>query len=367
MSFDTEIPTWIAAKFDPHHKHLDTHLAEDKESRDHSPCPSLTSSRGTMESDSDGEDNHTSMTMQFVRFIANRLPTVTGAKNYDGIPEGPPAVGDLDHGGAESMRSDHAVDGGSCKPVGRDHRHDEPEQQAVASSTAEGYQEVGGVAKCTEVDEDRDDISDCSLLDISGAGRASIPLSRGLSSQSVSLTSGWEDSGSCVSDDGDSVADELISRICDIVLEYCGGSTARGDIDSTNRAIASAATDFVLELLEELTMPQLKQCAADEGSSSSLGSDLRNGDYGASSGQVGGSGSGGKALGTGGDAQEGETGGDGPLRPPNGPKLSGDTNARTKFAYSCPYRKHNPLRFSVSSKRYKQCATVSWQSLDRLK
>jgi len=309
-----------------------------------------------MESDSDGEDNHIAMTMQFAPFVANRLPAVTGAKSYDDIPEGRPAGGDLDHGGAGPKKSGHAVDRGSCKPVGRDHRHDQPEQQ------------VGGVAKCTEVDKDRDDILGCSLLDISGAGRASVPLSQGLSSESVSLTSGWEDSGSCVSDDGDGVADELISRICDIVLEYCGGPTLRGDFESTHRAIASAATDFVHELLEELTMPQLKQCAADGGSSSSLGPDPRNGECGASSGQVGGSGSGDKDLEAGADGQDGGIGGDGPLRPPNGPKpVSDSTNARTKFAYSCPYRKHNPMRFSVNSKRYKQCATASWQSLDRLK
>ncbi|GAB1319574.1 hypothetical protein MFIFM68171_09784 [Madurella fahalii] len=242
------------------------------------------------------------------------------------------------------------------------------DQHVEAFADANNSQEAEDVPTCMEVDEGPDDTPDCSSMDISGSPLSQVLPSMAPSTQPVSLISDDEDSRSCVSDNEDDVADEVISRICDIVLEYCGGPAAHGNIDSISQAVESAVTDFVHELLNDLTAPpQMNQCMADGGSGSALNPDLGSGGYGASSGEMRGAGLGGQGLSAGGSAQEGGLEGNGPPSPKKGATTNGDKNAPICFKYSCPYRKHNPLRFSTNSQEYRQCAIVGWSRFDHLK
>ncbi|KAK3339668.1 hypothetical protein B0T25DRAFT_560366 [Lasiosphaeria hispida] len=241
------------------------------------------------------------------------------------------------------------------------------DQQMETFTDANKSQEAEDVSTGMNVDEDPDNTPDCSSMDISGSPLSQVLPSLALSTESA-LISDEEGSRSCVSDGGDDVADEVISRICDMVLEYCGGPAAHSNIDLVSQAVGSAVADFVHELFDGLTaLPQMNQCGADGGSSSALNPNLGSGGYGASSGEMGGAGLGGQGLSAGGGAQERGLEGNGPPSPKKGATTSSDKNAPIGFSYSCPYRKHNPLRFSINSKKHKQCATVGWNRFDHLK
>jgi len=214
-----------------------------------------------------------------------------------------------------------------------------------------------------EVDEDKEMTPACSPMDMSG-----LSVSLVSPDQSACQSDVDEDAESAASDDEDAIADEIISRVCDIVLRYCGGpATGSADLDIISQAVGTAVTDFVHELLNELsTFPQTNQCGGDGGPTPTFNPGSGDGGYGESSGAAGGAGLGGQGIPNSGESSQG-VGGNGPLRPGKGGALPNGKYLFHGHLWGCPFRKHNPERFSISDKRYKQCATTGWAKFEHLK
>ncbi|KAK0710837.1 hypothetical protein B0H67DRAFT_646264 [Lasiosphaeris hirsuta] len=186
-------------------------------------------------------------------------------------------------------------------------------------------------------------------------------------SQLASLPS-YEEDTSYDSDNEDAKIDEIISRVCDIVLESCGGSSPIGSFDTMGLAVESAVTDFVNELFDELqTLPPVKECVAHERSGSASTSDLSLGGGYGSLGGVGGSGTGRRGNpGSGGGMRNRGTGGNnGPPSPEKGEVAADDGIRSSGFKYGCPFRKHNPARFNIRD--HKQCAATGWGGFNGVK
>ncbi|KAK0627335.1 hypothetical protein B0T14DRAFT_512438 [Immersiella caudata] len=225
-----------------------------------------------------------------------------------------------------------------------------------------------------EVDEDdRRTLTPDSTLSPMDTSRVSSRTSAASRSQSEDQSTDDEDAESGGSDDEDAIADEMISRVCDIVLRYCGGptrATSNADLDAIGQAVGTAVTDFVYELLNELSAaPRIVQCTGrgTTGPSPTFTPEPSGGGFTGSSGAPGDrrAGLGGQGASNSGHGSQG-FGGNGPTKPGQG-GLAHGKDPPAEFRWSCPYRKHNPQRFSISNKRYKQCATTGWRTFDRLK
>lgn len=211
-----------------------------------------------------------------------------------------------------------------------------------------------------EIDKDKKMTPECSPMDTSGLSNSpASPI------QSEYESAVGENAESAASEDEDAIADEMISRVCDIVLRYCGGpATSSTDLDVIGQAVGTAVTDFVHELLNELsTFPQTSQFTGrgDGGRTPAFNPGSGGGGYGESSGAPGHgeAGLGGQGTPSPGEGSQG-VGGNGPAKPGKGGVIAHGKDPSTGSRYSCPYRKHNPERFSISNKRYKQCATTGW-------
>lgn len=166
----------------------------------------------------------------------------------------------------------------------------------------------------------------------------------------------------------DDDVDDLVCKVSDIILEYCGG---RGDdnFQSTARTVELAAEDFVCRLLNDLTAgPSVcvyRRCGNSGASGSGPNPDGRPGDSGHSGGRSGSSGENGgpPADRAPGDSQNGErSGGD---ENPSGFGKGRLDNAATSGRLSCPFRKRNPSRFNPVD--FHACATTPWKDLSLLK
>ncbi|KAK1751519.1 hypothetical protein QBC47DRAFT_391995 [Echria macrotheca] len=218
--------------------------------------------------------------------------------------------------------------------------------------------------------------SDLSPMDTSGLSSSTSPASP---SQSDDQFTAEEDADSDSSDDEDALADEMISRVCDIVMKYCGGpacATNITDLDAIGQAVGTAVTDFVHELLNDLTTPttppQTRQCTGrgNGGPLPTFSAGSSGGGYGGSSGAPGQGGADLRGQGTPGSGQGSQGfGGDGPSQPGPGGLAQQQQGMETPAEppYSCPYRKRNPQRFNLSDKKYKQCAVTGWKTFDKLK
>lgn len=178
-----------------------------------------------------------------------------------------------------------------------------------------------------------------------------------------------EESESCASSsEEDEVIDEVVGRLCDTFLAYCGEPLClnRANIDSVSQAVRSAITDLVLELFDQLSgPPQINQSVYDGASGSACNAGFSRGTSGASAGGAGRTGVGGYGLSPGSSAQEEGPGDDDPAEPRKGPVINGDQRGYRGLKFSCPYRKRNPQRFNIRDHR--TCATTGFNNLNHVK
>jgi len=206
-------------------------------------------------------------------------------------------------------------------------------------------------------------VPDCSPMDMSGSPR---PTGSPAGTSPSSINEQSSCCGSDSTDSADSIADELISRLSDIILDYCGGPAIHGNFDVISQAVGSAVADFVYELLDELgTFPSMNQCPDRGGSDSTFstrfGGDEEDPSRGVDGQSLGGQG----APDSGGGMQQRGTGGDGPPNPKkSGIATSGDNPSKV-FRWSCPYRMRNPGRFNIRD--HKSCVIYGWISFEKLK
>ncbi|KAK4449739.1 hypothetical protein QBC34DRAFT_83022 [Podospora aff. communis PSN243] len=272
-----------------------------------------------------------------------------------------------------SSGREHTVHRDVCPPSSLLYavRSGEQELFCRVDCTTQQLSEILGVDLPTQPEADKERgtaTPECSPMDTSGLSTS--PTSP-VSSEFESPID--HDAQSVASDDEDAMADEMISRVCDIVLRFCGGpastSSTIPDLNAINQAVGTAVTDFVHELLNELSsLPPTRQCTGrGEGvSNSTFGLGSGSGGYGQSFEHAGiPSASGAQETSSDGQASQG-AGGSGPGRPGR-QGVSQSKDLPDAQRYSCPYRKRNPERFNSSDKRYKQCATTGWATFDKLK
>jgi len=165
-------------------------------------------------------------------------------------------------------------------------------------------------------------------------------------------------------EDSDDDTEDVVSKVCDIVMSHCGGTQEVG-FDAITQSVKST-TEFVLRLMNDLTSLQASPGFTQHGST---GGGPSGSGPGAPSGSGGWPGGYGEAEGAGDGNNGGGSGGaDGSGNgesPGNGKENSGETRAWKGSNYSCPFRKRNPDRFNPID--FHCCATTAWENFSLLK
>lgn len=165
------------------------------------------------------------------------------------------------------------------------------------------------------------------------------------------------------SGDEEDEIDEVVGKICDFVLEYCGGAGGN-NFDAIVRVVESAVASFMNKLLNDLAAcPSVIRCTQ-HGDSAPGSTPNFGGVSGEPSAGQGESGPEGGPSGDGTEDGSGE-GRDGPPGSGRNGEPDGDSPPARSSNYSCPYRKRNPNRFNPID--FHSCATTAWATLALLK
>lgn len=173
-----------------------------------------------------------------------------------------------------------------------------------------------------------------------------------------------EEYGSDENGNGDDDVEDIVSKVCDIVISHCGDTQEVG-FDAITQTVKST-TEFILRLMNDLTSLQASSGFTQHGSTGGRPSGSGIGAPDSSGGSPGGSG-GGSEAGDGKDRRgsDGANGSGGPPSPGNGSETSGESRGWKGSDYSCPFRKRNPDRFNPID--FHCCATTAWKSFPLLK
>jgi hypothetical protein len=173
-----------------------------------------------------------------------------------------------------------------------------------------------------------------------------------------------EEEGSDEDGDDDDDVEDMVSKVCDIVISHCGGTQEVG-FDVITQTVKST-TEFVLRLKNDLTSLQANSGFTQHGSTGGRPSGSGLGAPGGSGGLSGGyGGPSGPGDGNNGGGSDGANGSGDGESPGKGNENSGKIRGWKGSDYSCPFRKRNPERFNPID--FHCCATTAWENFSLLK